>query len=100
MAAPEGNQNAAKGRVWRDAINRALAQRHPEGRQAALQALAEKLLTACEDGDLTALKELGDRVEGKAVQGVELGGIDGAPVETKVVVEYVTTERARDTAST
>ena len=89
MAAPEGNQNAAKGRVWRDAINRALAQRHPQGRQAALQALAEKLLTACEEGDLTALKELGDRVEGKAIQAVEVAGADGGAIEQNLTVTFV-----------
>jgi hypothetical protein len=94
MAAPEGNQNAAKGRVWRDAINRALAQRHPQGRQAALQALAEKLLTACEEGDLVALKELGDRVEGKAIQAVEVAGSEGGAIEQNLTVTFVSAATA------
>ena len=38
---------------------------------AALDDLAEKLLALCDQGDLGALKELGDRLEGKAVQAVE-----------------------------
>jgi hypothetical protein len=95
-----GNTNPTKGKRWRDAINRALEKRSRAAGIQAMDELAEKLLTLCDEGDLGALKEFGDRIDGKAVQGVELGGIDGAPVETKVVVEYVTTERARDTATT
>jgi len=95
-----GNTNPTKGKRWRDAINRALAKRSRVDAKEALDDLAEKLLGLCDQGELGALKELGDRIDGKSVQGVELGGIDGAPVQTKVVVEYVTTERARDTAPT
>ena len=40
----------------------------------ALVDLAGKLLDQCEAGNLSALQELGNRLEGKAVQGVELSG--------------------------
>ena len=63
-----GNTNAARGRVWRDAIQRALEKRSRYDRVQALDALAEKLLERCAEGDMTALKELGDRLEGKSVQ--------------------------------
>ena len=66
--APQGNQNAAKAKVWTAAIQRALAERSRLSQKEALDALAEKLLAKCEEGDLTALKELGDRLEGKAAQ--------------------------------
>ena len=79
--APEGNQNYLKGRRWRDAIDRALARRSKGDAILALDELAEKLLQACDEGDITALKELGDRLEGKPVQSTELSGPDGKPVQ-------------------
>lgn len=74
MAAAKGNQYAAKERVWTQAINNVLARRHPKGKMAALEDLAEKLVDLVATGDLPALKELGDRMEGKSPQGVELTG--------------------------
>ncbi len=71
MAAPLGSQNYIKGRRWRDAIERALSRRAKSDQIAALDDLAEKLLALCDQGDLGALKELGDRLEGRAVQAVE-----------------------------
>lgn len=70
MGAPVGNQNAAKAKVWSSAINRALEKRGVS-RAEALEALAEKLLELADDGDLGALKELGDRLEGKAAQTIQ-----------------------------
>jgi hypothetical protein len=68
MAAPLGNNNASKAKVWSAAIGRALEKRSRLDQKDALDDLAEKLLELCEAGDLGALKELGDRLEGKAVQ--------------------------------
>lgn len=84
-----GNQNAARGRVWRDAINRALAKRSRVDQVHALDALAEKLLAKCDEGDMQALKELGDRIEGKPSQ--PLSGDEDNPVRviSKVVREIV-----------
>lgn len=79
MAAPIGNKNAAKAKVWTAAIERALEKRFKE-RGAALDDLAEKLLGLCEEGDLNALKELGDRLEGKAHQSVAVSGDEGNPL--------------------
>ena len=72
MPAPKGNQNATKGRVWTEAINRALAARSRRDGVLALDALAEKLLKLADQGELQALKELGDRLEGKAMQPTEV----------------------------
>jgi len=36
--------------------------------------LAEKLLASCDENNLMALKELGDRLEGKAAQSITHGG--------------------------
>lgn len=72
--APKGNQNARKGKLWTQAIERALKKRSKSKTDMieALDEIAEKLLAACDNGDLSALKELGDRLEGKAAQAVEM----------------------------
>lgn len=68
MAAPLGNSNYIKGRRWSDAIDRALEKRGGGDKIKALDDLAEKLLQKCDEMDMSALKELGDRVEGKVAQ--------------------------------
>ncbi len=68
MAAPLGNQNAAKGRLWAAAINRAIASRSKREGVEILESLADKLIDAALDGDLPALKEIGDRLDGKPSQ--------------------------------
>ena len=59
---PVGNSNAAKGKVWSDAIRKAIVQRKD------MDKLAAKLLDMALDGNMQALPELGDRLEGKAPQ--------------------------------
>lgn len=71
MGAPVGNQNAAKAKMWSAAIHRALEKRAGGDKIKALDDLAEKLLLACDEADLAALKELGDRLDGKAAQTID-----------------------------
>jgi len=75
-----GNQAAAKGRRWADAISRALEQRSKADQIAELDKLAEKLLDLCREGDLGALKELGDRLDGKPRQQLEHTGEGEGPI--------------------
>jgi hypothetical protein len=89
VPAPIGNQNARKGKLWNAAILRALEKRSRADRIEALDALAEKLLQGCDEGDITALKELGDRLDGKPAQMIQ-GDPDNplnliARIERKVV---------------
>jgi hypothetical protein len=86
-----GNNNASKGKPWRDAIDRALAAREKsrvDGKKA-LDLLAEELLKKCDDGDMTALKELGDRVEGRPAQSLTVSGDEDNPLELVTKVEIV-----------
>lgn len=78
MAAAQGNQYAAKAKQWQMAIERALDKRGAADRRAALDDLAEVLLTKCEAGEGWALKELGDRLDGKAPQAIT--GPDGGNI--------------------
>ncbi len=66
--APKGNTNAAKAKVWTAAIERALEKRSLAERKDAIDDLAEKLLEQCDAGNLSALQELGNRLEGKPRQ--------------------------------
>lgn len=87
MAAPLGNQNAARAKVWKAAIERALEIRsksRTDGKKE-IDALADKLLDLVSAGDLPALKEFGDRMDGKPAQ--EISGPDGGAVPVKFVVE-------------
>lgn len=52
------------------AIERALDKRGASDRRQALDELAEKLLAKCDEGDMGALKELGDRLDGKPAQAI------------------------------
>jgi hypothetical protein len=67
--APIGNENARDGRIWRDAIRRAILA--DDGRK--LRALAERLLEKAAEGDVAALKEVGDRIDGKSAQMIGVG---------------------------
>lgn len=74
--APVGNKNATKNKPWEEALRRALLQQ--DGKK--LRDLAEKLIDRALDGDVTALKEIGDRIDGKPAQSVTLAGDADAPL--------------------
>ena len=86
--APLGNQNAAKAKVWHAAIMRALERRKPaDERIAAIDELADKLLDLVAKGDLGALKEFGDRLDGKPAQAIV--GDPDAPLQVVQKIERV-----------
>lgn len=76
--APLGNRNAAKTKEWQSAIYRAIDKRGLGDRKAALDELASKLLDLVATGDLPALKEFGDRLDGKPAQAI-IGGDEDDP---------------------
>jgi len=68
VGAPEGNNNSNKNnRLWANTIKRAIAQSDGE----RLRKIAEALLDKAEQGDMAAIKELGDRIDGRAHQAIE-----------------------------
>jgi hypothetical protein len=89
MGAPVGNQNGSKGRQWSEAVKRAIRAKYGKEWEQALQDLASKLVDAADGGDLQALKEVGDRLDGKPKQIVEQSGLDGEPIKTSLTVEFV-----------
>ena len=71
MGAPVGNQNGAKGRQWSEAVKRAIRAKYGVEWDLALQQLATKLVEEADGGDLQALKEVGDRLDGKPSQTID-----------------------------
>lgn len=69
--AQKGNKNAAKGKSWEDAIRRALA-RSQGTVDKGLDKVADGLVADAIDGDAVARAEIGNRLDGKARESVEI----------------------------
>lgn len=82
--APQGNTNAAKGKLFYDQL-RKIAMQDPH----KLRNVAESLFAAAEAMEPWAVKELLDRLDGKAVQQTELTGAEGAPLLSGIQVTFV-----------
>ncbi len=66
-------------RTWRDAINLAVKEWREETTKEgkvkkvrALRLLARKLVDRGLEGDVSALREIGDRLDGRVMQGIDL----------------------------
>ena len=94
--AQPGNANATKGKPWREAIDRALARAAEQDDFRSLNRLADKLLEKAGEGDLGALKELGDRLDGRPAQSVTLGGDAENPVRLEQIVRKIVDPHDRD----
>ena len=81
MAFQKGNRLGAKVGLFGHELNKAIRQGEPN----QLRRIAEKLLELAAGGDLAAIRELADRLDGKAVQTVNAiieHSIDVADEET------------------
>jgi hypothetical protein len=81
--APKGNQNAVKARIMSKHLQARIEERKlwPE--------LMDALLTKALEGDVPAIKECFDRIDGKAPQDINLGGQEGSGVDMVWRVEVV-----------
>lgn len=89
MAAPLGNRNAAKAKIWEQAIKRALARASGESIDSGLDRAADKLIEAAFSGEQWALKEVGDRIDGKPAQAMTLSGNEDAPLVVNSLIRLV-----------
>lgn len=91
------NAGGGKGqdKLWSDAVRRAVneIQGGKRSGEKKLVLLARKLVEQALEGDIAALKEIGDRLDGKPSQVVQGSGSDGAFVH-KVEVEIVGSARS------
>ena len=76
---PNNTNSSKNNRLWAETIKRAVTQSDSE----RLRRIAEALLTKAEDGDMSAIKELGDRLDGKPNQTVDQN-ITGELLFTKI----------------
>lgn len=90
MAAAENPKGRWSEKIWRDAIRVAVsrAQEDP-AKGKRLVALADALVEAGMAGDVSALKEIGDRLDGKVPQAHVGGDEDDNPVKHVHRVELV-----------
>ena len=87
-------------KIWRAALLRAVKRRlDGKGRPQELEHIADKVVAEARDGNMVAARELGDRFDGKAVQGIEVEvAVAITAIERRIVdplprVEVVEAER-------
>jgi len=73
----------SKEKIWRSAIERAVKRASSQGMEA-IDELADALIKEAKSGDIPALKEIGDRLDGKVPQAIV--GDDDHPA---VLIEIV-----------
>jgi glycerol-3-phosphate cytidylyltransferase-like family protein len=84
VGAPEGNDNARKGKLFYDQLRRVLVQND----QLKLRQVSEKLVDAAIEGEPWAVKEVIDRMDGKAVAIQEIQGPDGTQLKAGFVLTF------------
>jgi hypothetical protein len=90
VAGVVGRSSRKSDKLWRDALMVAVRReddQDPDKRQL-LTTIAEACVNAARAGDLMAMKEIGDRIDGKPKQQTELTGADGealAGIDVRIV---------------
>lgn len=104
QGAPKGNKYASKDKESRRALEQALAEMsgaEPPKQIARFRVLVEawkkQIERAIQEGDLAALREMTDRLDGKAAQSVSVTGADGGPLKHSFTVEYLEDTTANKT---
>lgn len=88
MAAPAGNTNAKKSRLFEQALIREIKQRDlKDGEGETLRKVASALVDTALALDLTAIKELRDTLDGKPAQAIT--GPDGGALQIEKIVRQV-----------
>jgi len=86
VGAPVGNTNSNKNnRIWANTIRKLAVQEDYK----RIHVIAEKLFEKAAEGDLGAMKEVGDRLDGKAIATQELTGPDGSNLPSGIGILFV-----------
>ena len=81
----QGNQNSKKGRLFYEQLRKVLIQDDA----LKLRLIATKLVEAAEEGEAWAVREVIDRIDGKAIQATEISGPDGAEIVKGIGIVFV-----------
>jgi len=84
VGAPVGNDNAKKGKLFYDQLRKVLVQND----SLKLRQVSEKLVDAAIEGEPWAVKEIMDRMDGKAVAIQEIQGPGGMELKTGFVLTF------------
>lgn len=84
VGAPEGNDNAKKGKLFYDQLRRVLVQND----SLKLRMVSEKLVDAAIEGEPWAVKEIMDRMDGKPVAIQEVQGPDGTQLKGGFILTF------------
>lgn len=82
--APKGNNNAAKGRQFKDALRKALKSDGVD----KLPKIAETLVNKAIEGEQWAVQEVANRLDGRPAQEVALTGEDGGPLKAQISTNW------------
>ena len=82
-----GNQNAAKSRLFYDKLRLVLTQEPHR-----LRSIAEQLVRQAEEGEPWAIREIIDRIDGKAIQATTIENSDGTPLLGGIQVTFIKPE--------
>lgn len=94
MAAPQGNKNAAKSRLFEQALIREIKQRDlKEGEGETLRKVAAALVDQAIAVDLSAIKEVRDTLDGKPRQQVELSSDPDNPLQVEHIERRIVDPR-------
>lgn len=80
MAAPAGNQFAAKAKEWEQSLKRAMARRAEGDFRKTLDQIADTVVAQAISGDDKAWSEIGNRLDGKVPQAI-VGSDEHPPVQ-------------------
>ena len=95
VGAPEGNDNARKGKMFYDQLRKILVQND----HFKLRKISEKLAEAAEKGEAWAIKEIMDRMDGKPVAIQEVQGPDGTQFKGGFILTFEEPSNGNDSGS-
>ena len=82
------NTNATKGALYNSALKRALA-RAGKNVDGGLNKVADKLVEAAINGEQWAVKEVADRMDGKAAQSIGLDASVNGNMTIELITEFI-----------
>lgn len=75
MPAAKNPANRWSEKEWRNALRKSVAKREGKGPQY-LERIADRVVQAALNGDMAAAKEIGDRLDGKPAQSIDVAVTD------------------------
>lgn len=97
MPAPITPRPYKSEKPWREALMLALNRYAEKGKgkegKKYLTVIAEKCVTLASEGDVSAMKEIADRMDGKATQQIQHAGAGGEGMPAGLAVVFVKAEK-------